>query len=159
MNLEKMLNDNVCHIEERIKRRLPMYPNQKFMKITLFFFVFFVLTAFTIPTTLFAGPPAKCPCFSASEVDGFVRKAFGLVRCTREGAYAIIQGAASKGITVVYGADAELGQCWRETENENVCGGGVERHDVYLPPVACPDEGAIADCLAIIVEACVGLSK
>jgi len=46
----------------------------KKIKIPLIVTVFFVLITFTLPPTIFAGPPVKCPCFSKSDIMNYVRK-------------------------------------------------------------------------------------
>ena len=85
---------------------------KKKIKTPLFFTIFFVLITFTIPMTLYAGPSAKCPCFTAGEISRDISKADGFANCkyfdTRDGS-----GGGDFGAQIFITPKTEGVQLWR----------------------------------------------
>ena len=143
---------------------------KKKIKTPLFFTIFFVLITFTIPMTLYAGPSAKCPCFTAGEISRDISKADGFANCkyfdTRDGSGGGDFGAqifipTSTG-SVVYAVNedavhyAQNGGCAtvEETVNNNggileLCSGKFKTSEEEL----CTQAGAKEACFDAILEA------
>lgn len=117
-----------------------MFQIKKYTKMALLFFVFFVLTAFTLPTVSFAEPSAKCPCYNASILESLYMK-YDTVKCD-EYTHTIV--GYINGGTIVYGFDNE--SCWIE-ENADKCSYMIEEH-------MCLTKEELSACKVIMDEVC-----